>query len=162
MKKIWICAGLLVIAAIRCDQPSPGPLLSDTAEATPEKLDYQLDPSIRDSAAEEKFLAALKNAIANHDKAAIEKLYWLENVSPQAGEIIPSVIDQLSQVPVEGLEISIEPNDKAARHRLRFSVPYLGDVVVVSRTEFSRETMRIPVGIANGRYYLCAAAIQED
>lgn len=160
-------ACLAAAVAIGCTPPpaagdviliKEGSFVEESGES-PGASEYQLDSSARIPEAEARFISSLKKAIRSKDKKAIERLYELKGANPAFVEIVPSVIEQLSRL--DGAEFMIEANDKAARHGTRFTVPYLGDVVIQYRDKTSGSTMRVPVGISGGRYYLTVGALPE-
>jgi len=159
MKRLFLLVMICFGTVWGCDSPSPEDTLAETSSAkNPAASEYQLDPSARIPEAEAGFLLSLKKAIRANDEKAIKSLYELRGGNPAFADVVPSVISQLSRLSLEGAEVFIEANDKAARYGMKFTVPYFGDVVIKTKGETSTGTMRIPVGIRDGRYYLTLGA----
>ena len=109
-------------------------------------------------AEEAKLIEALKKAIRSTDKAQVASLYYLEDANPQFMEMVPSVIDQLMELGAKGAEFSIVADRKAAEFNMKFTTLYVGQLVVLKKSERGTVTMKVPVGIKDGKYYLTVGA----
>ncbi len=157
---IVILLVVAIIGLVGCSQEeSDQAVLTQTIE---ERSDFdpamQLTEKDRNAKAEASFIKQLKTVIKLDDKVGFKNLYYLENANAEYLSMIDYVYDKNWNKHLKDLEISIEVNQKAQRHNMTFTTPYLGDLVILLENQYGRSKTKIPLGIKDGVYYFTLAA----
>ena len=103
---------------------------------------------------EKAFITKLTNAISKSSLQMIKDLYYLKGANPKFMAVIPLIIKPITKINIKNSIITIEPNNKARKHNMKFTTSYLGDIKIKS----PNSTFTIPIGIINGKYYLTMRA----
>ena len=149
----------ILLSFTACSQEEhEGPALVSTDVEQSFDPTMQLHDKDRIQQAEAHFLEQVKNTIKLDDKLGFKKLYFLDNANPEYVAMIDYVYNKKWSKNFKDLHYSIQANQKAQQHNLTFTVPYLGDLVIVLENKYGRSQTKVPVGIKDGVYFLTLGA----